>query len=177
MKRLLIALAASAAVTLPALAQSQQTQPGPMQPQAGQQREGIAPRSLSADQVRQIQDALKSKGHYKGQVDGVWGPGTASAMRRFSAQQGGQMPRGGGMDRISPHALTALGLDPAQFSQRGASPDSPGSPPSTSPGAPPSGTQPGSPDTSPGMKPDSGTPDTMQRTPRGNPPRPGGQNQ
>ena len=152
MKTLLIALAASAAFTLPALtpAQAQQSQPGQMQEQSGKQ--GIAPQSLSADQVRQVQQALKDKGMYQGQVDGIWGPATASALRQFR-QQGGQSDTAG-TDRIMPETLTALGLDPAQF-------DSPGSPPSTAPGAPPSGTQPGSPGspgTSPGMKPDNSAP-------------------
>lgn len=152
MKTLLIALAASAAFTLPAMtpAHAQQGQPGQMQEQSGKQ--GIAPQSLSADQVRQVQQALKDKGMYRGQVDGIWGPASASALRQFS-RQGGQGDTAG-TGRIMPETLTALGLDPAQF-------EAPGSPPSTAPGAPPSRTQPGSPGapgTSPGMKPDNSAP-------------------
>lgn len=152
MKTLLIALAASAAVTLPAMApaQAQQTPPGPMQDNAAQQ--GIAPQSLRADQVRQIQEALKAKGLYRGGVDGKWGPATASAMRQFSAQRG-EPGAAAGTGRIAPQTLTALGLDPAQFGS------TPGSPPSTAPGAPPSGTQPGS----PGLKPDNGAPGKSPR--------------
>ncbi len=104
MKTLMIALAASAAMTFPAMmpAQAQQSQPSQTQPQAGDQNQAISPQMLSRDQVKEVQQALKDKGLYKGEVDGVWGPGTASAMRQFSTQSGGQnqSAQRGGTGRI-----------------------------------------------------------------------------
>ena len=173
MKTLFMALAASTALAFPAATTvlAQQSQPGQTQSQAGDQ--SIAPQRLSKDQVQQIQQALKDKGLYKGEVDGIWGPNTASAMRQFGSKEGQTNgAQRGGMDRIDPDTLVALGLDPAQFRQGPsdqAAPGSPSSPPSTAPGAPPSGTQPGSPGTSPGLKPDNNSPSTPGSTPGNNP--------
>jgi hypothetical protein len=158
MKALFMALAASTALAFPAATTvlAQQSQPGQTQPQAGDQ--SISPQRMNKDQIRQIQQALKDKGLYRGEVDGIWGPNTASAMRQFGSKEGQTSgAQRGGMDRIDPNTLTALGLDPAQFRQGPsdrATPGAPSSPPRTSPGAPPSGTQPSSPGTSPGLKPD-----------------------
>jgi peptidoglycan hydrolase-like protein with peptidoglycan-binding domain len=43
-------------------------------------RPAVAPLSLSKDQVKQLQAALKKNGCYKGTPDGVTGPGTQSAI-------------------------------------------------------------------------------------------------
>jgi hypothetical protein len=112
---------------------------------------------MSQGQIRQVQQALKDKGHYKGEVDGLWGPETAAALRQFGGQ-GGQSGTQGSMDQIDPQTLTALGLNPAEFRTGTTEPGSPSSPPSTAPGAPPSGTQPSGTGESPGLKPDNSSP-------------------
>jgi peptidoglycan hydrolase-like protein with peptidoglycan-binding domain len=57
--------------------------------------------------VRQIQQALKSKGFEPGEIDGVWGPRTQSALNRYQREQGlaarGQV--------IDARALRSLGID------------------------------------------------------------------
>jgi hypothetical protein len=154
-----MALAAGAAL---ALALGPDTQAQPSEPGTAQretvQAQGVAPERLSPDQIRQIQQALKDQGFYRGAVDGAWRAESAAALRRFrSVRPGfeGSTPKTGA-DRIDRETLSALGLDPAKFGQdepytpsgptgrRGSS-----APPRTAPGAPPSGTQPGAPGLSP----------------------------
>ena len=43
---------------------------------------------LSNEKVRQVQQALQSKGHAAGPIDGIYGPLTASALREFQQAQG-----------------------------------------------------------------------------------------
>ncbi len=112
MKRILLATIAAAALSLPAMAQNndqmqqpkqneqikqqqmqndgqsgnpQETQGSQTQaPGANQQAsERINPQDLSKDQVKQIQQALDQKGFSTKHVDGIWGPETASALRKF----------------------------------------------------------------------------------------------
>jgi peptidoglycan hydrolase-like protein with peptidoglycan-binding domain len=63
--------------------------------------------SLSRDAVRNVQSRLRNLGFYRGQIDGMWGPGTQTAVERF--QQGrGLQPTG----QINPTTAQAMGLDP-----------------------------------------------------------------
>jgi len=66
--------------------QQDQMQQG-SQDQSGQQQasERIDPTHLNKDQVTQIQQALEQKG-IKTQTDGIWGPRTASAVRKFQEE-------------------------------------------------------------------------------------------
>ena len=48
---------------------------------------GGAP-ALSRDDVRQAQHQLKAKGLYDGRIDGVVGPATADALKRYQADNG-----------------------------------------------------------------------------------------
>jgi peptidoglycan hydrolase-like protein with peptidoglycan-binding domain len=154
MKTLLRSLAAGAATTLAAIAQApaQQSPIDPLQPQLGQRSAPppsmISVRALKPDQVRQIQQALKDRGIYKGAVTGIWNPATAAALHEFVATQDSQSGiRQGQADRVDPRALTALLPAPDQGTasvpsapinpRRGSA----GRPPSVSPGGPPSGTR------------------------------------
>jgi peptidoglycan hydrolase-like protein with peptidoglycan-binding domain len=55
--------------------------------------------------VRMAQQALNERGYNVGNVDGVWGPGTADAVRRF--QQAQDLPDSGALDT---QTLSALGV-------------------------------------------------------------------
>lgn len=63
--------------------------------------------SLSRDAVRNIQSRLRHFGFYRGSVDGLWGPGTQTAIERF--QQGRGLQQTG---QINPLTAQTLGLDP-----------------------------------------------------------------
>jgi peptidoglycan hydrolase-like protein with peptidoglycan-binding domain len=63
--------------------------------------------ALRADAVRTIQGRLRQLGLYNGETDGVWGPGTESAVERFQQSRGLQ-PTG----QLDPNTLTTMGLDP-----------------------------------------------------------------
>lgn len=45
--------------------------------------------STSTSEVKKMQQGLKDKGYYKGNVDGVWGSGTSSALSAFKSATGG----------------------------------------------------------------------------------------
>lgn len=175
MNKWIMGLMASAAIALPAMAQT--SPPGPQtertQPPGTATQGEIAPGQLSRDQVMQLQQALKAKGHDVA-VDGVWGPSTANALRGFQTKEG---MSGSGLDS---QTLTALGIDSARFGNP--SPDTrvaPGAPPSTSPSDPgsPPGTQPnpgaqpdpspGSPDRTPGAAPQQPNPGSTPQSPSG----------
>jgi peptidoglycan hydrolase-like protein with peptidoglycan-binding domain len=55
-------------------ATSQQGYPSPQSPE------------LSQDTIQKVQDRLQQQGAYHGRVDGVWGPGTESAVRTYQQQ-------------------------------------------------------------------------------------------
>jgi peptidoglycan hydrolase-like protein with peptidoglycan-binding domain len=42
--------------------------------------------AVSPDMIRQVQGSLQQQGLYHGSVDGVWGPGTESAVRSYQQQ-------------------------------------------------------------------------------------------
>lgn len=41
---------------------------------------------LTPDMIRNVQQALQQDGTYRGRVDGVWGPGTQTAVRTYQQQ-------------------------------------------------------------------------------------------
>lgn len=49
---------------------------------------GGGAQNLSREQIREMQQALKDKGHDVGAVDGVWGPMTQNALREYQQAQG-----------------------------------------------------------------------------------------
>ena len=50
--------------------------------------------STSTSEVKKMQQGLKDKGYYKGNVDGVWGSGTSSALSSFKTATGGSNSSG-----------------------------------------------------------------------------------
>ncbi|HEV7819906.1 MAG TPA: peptidoglycan-binding domain-containing protein [Burkholderiales bacterium] len=123
MKNLLLATVASMALTVPALAQnapaqdqSQQptqmqqeparTQPQGMQAPSTGQQAAISPSRLNRTQVRNIQQALDSKGFSTRATDGRWGPETEAALRKFQQQQ-----NIGGEGQLNHETLAALGVN------------------------------------------------------------------
>jgi peptidoglycan hydrolase-like protein with peptidoglycan-binding domain len=63
------------------------------------------PQPLSSDTVRQVQTSLQRQGMYKGNIDGVWGPETQSALMAY--QQAHGMAATGKLD-----AATMASLNP-----------------------------------------------------------------
>jgi peptidoglycan hydrolase-like protein with peptidoglycan-binding domain len=61
--------------------------------------------NLGAPEIRQVQIALKEKGFYRGEPDGVLGPETTQAIITFQQQQGFQAN-----GRIDKQTVTALGV-------------------------------------------------------------------
>jgi len=55
--------------------------------------------------VRMAQQALNDRGYGAGNIDGVWGPDTENAVRRFQQAQG--LPQSGALDA---QTLSALGV-------------------------------------------------------------------
>jgi len=135
MHRTLIALLASAALALPAMAQQSNTNPGnpPDQnttqneanpggagggpqmgtPGAGRHMKGAArntrrgrPIHLSRSQVRTLQRDLDKSGVNAGRADGIMGPRTRSALRRFQQEKGLNAT-----GQPTPRALAALGIN------------------------------------------------------------------
>lgn len=74
----------------------------------------IAPRNLSAGNVRAIQSRLASEGYYRAGVDGVWGPQSRQALVNFQTQN--QLRADGLMD---PRTANALNLDYQQLGDAG----------------------------------------------------------
>ena len=46
---------------------------------------GTPPIQLYKDVMRRVQQSLTERGHYKGAIDGTYGPGTAAALKAFQA--------------------------------------------------------------------------------------------
>lgn len=83
------------------------------------------------DRYREIQQALASKGYYKGDPNGEWGADSSDALKRFQADQS-LMPDG----KINSLSLIALGLGPKRLSAKSDSapqPARPAPPPPTAP--------------------------------------------
>jgi peptidoglycan hydrolase-like protein with peptidoglycan-binding domain len=48
----------------------------------------LIPGQASGPDVRAVQEILEALGFYRGDIDGIYGPGTADAVRRFQAAHG-----------------------------------------------------------------------------------------
>lgn len=101
----LLAGAAALALTAPALAQqdSQGSQAG----QSAAQAQDFGGQAMHNDSqmVQQVQQKLKDQGFDVGQVDGIWGPQTADALKEFQRQQGMEAT-----GDLSQSTLIALGI-------------------------------------------------------------------
>lgn len=67
--------------------------------------------SISHNQMKQVQEKLKSEGLYKGQVDGIDGPQTKQALEQYQKQQ--NLQQTGSLDH---QTLDKLGLSETQGS-------------------------------------------------------------
>lgn len=67
-------------------------------------------------EIKAIQQELKNRGFYNGPVDGLYGPGTAAAIRNLRGQQGNQLPQ-----QLIPQRFPNSGSD--AFSAEIAAPD------------------------------------------------------
>jgi murein L,D-transpeptidase YcbB/YkuD len=67
----------------------------------------------TADRYKEIQQALASKGYFKGEPSGAWGTDSADALKRFQADQN-LMPDG----KINSLSLIALGLGPKHLTAK-----------------------------------------------------------
>jgi peptidoglycan hydrolase-like protein with peptidoglycan-binding domain len=110
MKNLLLAAAATLALSLPAMAQSGDTnmsgQTQGQQGQTGSQTQTIDPSSLSKAQIRQIQTSLNKAGFNAKKADGVWGRETSAALRNFQKQKNIS-----GAGELNQQTLAALGVN------------------------------------------------------------------
>jgi peptidoglycan hydrolase-like protein with peptidoglycan-binding domain len=139
MKRILLATAATLALSLPAMAQNnppdqnpppanqQQTNPSQsqmnnsntqmgneQQAQTDQQEQRINPKQLSKQEIKNIQQALNKKGFSAGHIDGIWGRDTDSAVKNFQKKQG--LPGNG---QLYPQTLAALGVNASPQGEQG----------------------------------------------------------
>jgi peptidoglycan hydrolase-like protein with peptidoglycan-binding domain len=82
--------------------------PGMSQPDPATKATGkgaMAGSEMSSERVRAIQEALKSKGHDPGPIDGILGPQTAAALKGF--QKAEKLPESG---RGDAQTLAKLGV-------------------------------------------------------------------
>jgi peptidoglycan hydrolase-like protein with peptidoglycan-binding domain len=119
MKKFAVALLATAALSMPAVAQQPAQPTNQTQPQgSGQMAQNnggqpLSPNKLSRDKVRQVQQALDKSGFHAGTADGRWGPETSNALKQF--QQSKNIKANGQLDQKT---LSGLGLNGAQFAQQ-----------------------------------------------------------
>jgi hypothetical protein len=119
MKKFAVALLATAALSLPAVAQQPAQSTNQAQPQiSGQMAQNnggqpLSPNKLSRDKVRQVQRALDKSGFHAGTADGRWGPETSNALKQF--QQSKNIQAKGQLDQ---QTISGLGLNGAQFAQQ-----------------------------------------------------------
>jgi len=107
-KRTLIAGAAAVLLAAPAFAQQDDSMSQPGQSASQSQSQGAqSAQAMQRDpqMVRQIQQKLQDQGFDVGQVDGIWGPRTSSALKAFQRQQG--MDATG---KLSQSTISALGV-------------------------------------------------------------------
>lgn len=88
------------------------------------------PAGPTPERYQEIQQALASRGYYKGTVSGTWDSDSADALKRFQADQ--NLPPDG---KLTPLSLIAMGLGPRRSGGTpppGPSSNSPSAPPATS---------------------------------------------
>jgi peptidoglycan hydrolase-like protein with peptidoglycan-binding domain len=73
----------------------------------------------ASQEVRQVQQALSSKGFDPGQIDGIYGPNTAKALRQFQRQENLKVN-----GEIDASTLSHLGIQPTPMQHFSSSTDS-----------------------------------------------------
>jgi peptidoglycan hydrolase-like protein with peptidoglycan-binding domain len=90
--------------------------PSPASPDSSDSSQlSISPQQLNSSQVRDLQQALKAKGHRAVRVDGEWGPDIEAAVKNFQKSQN-MVSQTGALDLPT---IAALGLDPLSFGLTG----------------------------------------------------------
>lgn len=79
--------------------------PGMTQPDPATKAKPKGDSGMTSERVRAIQEALKSKGHDPGPIDGVFGPQTEAALKSF--QKAEKLPESG---RSDAQTLAKLGV-------------------------------------------------------------------
>lgn len=69
---------------------------------------------LSQSKVREVQEALDSRGYAVGEVDGLWGPRTSGALKDFQSNQGIEAT-----GRMNTETFNALGIQTGTERTRG----------------------------------------------------------
>jgi peptidoglycan hydrolase-like protein with peptidoglycan-binding domain len=72
-----------------------------------------APQQPSPDRLKEIQQALASRGYFTGEPDGTWGPASIDALKRFQHDQ--NLVEDGKIGSLS---LIALGLGPKRDAEQ-----------------------------------------------------------
>jgi peptidoglycan hydrolase-like protein with peptidoglycan-binding domain len=72
-----------------------------------------APQQPSPDRLKEIQQALASRGYFRGEPDGTWGPASIDALKRFQHDQ--NLVEDGKIGSLS---LIALGLGPKRDAEQ-----------------------------------------------------------
>ena len=112
----------------PALAQN--AEPGTAAPGSG------AGMTMSAAQVKQAQNALKQQGLYDGEIDGILGPQTKTALTQFQKKEG--LQQSAELDQQTYSRLMGMDGQSGSSMKPGASSGtSSGSTPGTAPGGQP----------------------------------------
>lgn len=119
LKEIVIAMSASLALAAPAMAagdRQQSTHQQGASPQSSGAHTSMGEQSQQdSSRVRQVQQALKDKGFDVGQVDGIMGQKTQSALREFQEKEG--MQASGTLDQ---QTLSALGIQASGATGTGA---------------------------------------------------------
>ena len=82
--------------------------------------------STSASDVKKMQQSLKNKGYYKGNVDGIWGSGTSSALSAYKAATGGSNSYGNSFGKETTDKLYGTKSSGTKSSSSGATSGSSG---------------------------------------------------
>jgi len=67
--------------------------------------------SLDSEQIRQLQQQLQQRGHYRGAIDGIVGPKTRSALTALLAEQYSLNQRLVNQGQITEQLATSMGID------------------------------------------------------------------
>ena len=83
-------------------------------------RREVVPLQMDAGRIKDLQTMLDQQGFSAGEVDGLWGPNTAAALRRFQAAKGLQAS-----GRFDQATLAALGAGGAASASSAVAPSAP----------------------------------------------------
>jgi len=111
LNRITRALVPAVGLTFALGAAAQQQGADTAQPQSQQGQ--ATSMALSKEIVTRIQQTLKDRGSYDGQIDGIWGEKTQSAVRQFQQSQNLQAT-----GKVNAQTLAAMGIETGEMAQR-----------------------------------------------------------